>query len=86
MRSKPPTVNASLTEALREVAADRLQSGLYGNASESVRELIRCEEAASRPLRALHQAGLDSGDSTPMSDADWEALRAVARPPAAAKA
>lgn len=86
MRSKTPTMNVSLTEALREVVDDRLRSGLYGNASEYVRELIRRDEAASRQLRALYQAGLDSGDSTPMSDADWEALRAVARPPAAGKA
>lgn len=81
MRSKPPTMNVSLTDALREVVDERLRSGLYGNASEYVRELIRRDEEAARQLRALYQAGIDSGDSVPMSDADWSALRAAARTP-----
>jgi antitoxin ParD1/3/4 len=82
MRSKTPTMNVSLTDALREVVNDRLRSGLYGNASEYVRELIRRDEEAARQLRALYQAGIDSGESVAMTDADWEALRAVARSPA----
>ncbi|WP_375212696.1 type II toxin-antitoxin system ParD family antitoxin [Aquabacterium sp.] len=75
-------MNVSLTEALRDVVDERLRSGLYGNASEYVRELIRRDEEATRQLRTLLQAGIDSGASTPMSDDDWAALRAVARSPA----
>lgn len=86
MRSKPPTMNVSLTDALREVVDERLRSGLYGNASEYVRDLIRRDEEAARQLRALYQAGIDSGDSVPMSDADWAALRAAARSPAPGQA
>jgi antitoxin ParD1/3/4 len=80
MRAKTPTMNVSLTEALRDVVDARLRSGLYGNASEYVRELIRRDEEAARQLRALYQAGIDSGESVPMSEGDWAALRAVARP------
>ena len=86
MRSKPPTMNVSLTDALREVVDERLRSGLYGNASEYVRDLIRRDEEAARQLRALYQAGIDSGDSVPMSDADWAALHAAARTPAPGQA
>lgn len=86
MRTKTPTMNVSLTEALRDVVDERLRSGMYGNASEYVRELIRRDEEAARQLRALYQAGIDSGESVPMSDEDWTALRAVARSPATGQA
>lgn len=86
MRAKTPTMNVSLTDALRDVVDERLRSGLYGNASEYVRELIRRDEEAARQLRALYQAGIDSGPSVPMSDADWAALRAVAKSPTTGKA
>ena len=67
MRAKTPTMNVSLTDALRDVVDERLRSGLYGNASEYVRELIRRDEEAARQLRALYQAGIDSGEPVPMS-------------------
>ena len=86
MRTKSPTMNVSLTDALRDVVDERLRSGLYGNASEYVRELIRRDEEAARHLRALYQAGIDSGESVPMSDGDWAALRAMARSPASGQA
>jgi antitoxin ParD1/3/4 len=86
MRAKTPTMNVSLTDALREVVDERLRSGLYGNASEYVRELIRRDEEAARQMRALYQAGIDSGESVPMSDGDWAALRAVARSPSTGQA
>lgn len=78
MRAKTPTMNVSLTDALRDVVDERLRSGLYGNASEYVRELIRRDEEAARQLRAIYQTGIDSGEAVPMSDDDWAALRAVA--------
>lgn len=86
MRTKTPTMNVSLTDALRAVVDERLRSGLYGNASEYVRELIRRDEEGARQLRALYQAGIDSGQSVPMSDGDWAALRAVAGSPATGQA
>lgn len=86
MRTKTPTMNVSLTDALRDVVDERLRSGLYGNASEYVRELIRRDEESARQLRAIYQAGIDSGEATPMTDEDWAALRAVARSPGTAQA
>jgi antitoxin ParD1/3/4 len=86
MRTKTPTMNVSLTDALRDVVDERVRSGLYGNASEYVRELIRRDEEAARQLRAIYQAGIDSGEATPMTDEDWAALRAVARSPGTVQA
>ncbi len=86
MRTKTPTMTVSLTAALRTVVDERLRSGLYGNASKYVRELIRCDEEAARQLHALHHAGIDSGESVPMSEGDWAALRSVACSPDAGQA
>ena len=82
MRAKLPTMNVSLTDALQCVVDERLRSGLYNNASEYVRELIRRDEEAASQLRAIYQAGIDSGEPVLMTDEDWAALRAVARSPA----
>lgn len=79
MATKAPTMNVSLTDALREVVDERLRSGLDGSASDDVRDLIRRDEELARHLRSLYQVGVDSGASVPMTDADWTALRAVAR-------
>ena len=78
MRAKTPTMNVSLTESLREIVDERLRSGLYGNASEYVRELIRRDDEAAAQMRAIYEAGIRSGEPVPMSEADWAALRAVA--------
>ena len=86
MSSKTPTMNVSLTDSLREIVDDRLRSGLYGNASEYVRELIRRDDEATRQLRSLYQAGVNSGDAVPLSDADWAELRSVARSKASHRA
>jgi antitoxin ParD1/3/4 len=72
-------MNVSLTTGLRAVVDERLRSGLYGNASEYVRELIRRDAEAVRQMHALYQAGIQSGASVPLSDDDWAAVRAVAR-------
>lgn len=76
-------MNVSLTDALRAIVDERLRSGLYGTASEYVRELIRRDEEASSRLRALYQAGINSGEPAPMTEDDWASLRALARSPAA---
>jgi len=68
------------------VVDERLRSGLYGNASEYVRELIRRDEEAARQLRAIYQAGIDSGEAIPMTDEDWAALRAEVRSPGTVQA
>lgn len=49
-------------------------------------DAVAIDEAAASEPRVLYQAGIDSGASVPMSDEDWEELRAAARVPATGKA
>ena len=58
------TISFALPEALRSYVDERVRSGLYGNTSEYLRELIRRdqEEQAKKRLRKLIEEGLNSGD------------------------
>ena len=73
-------MNIALPEALRAYVAQRVASGQYGNTSEYVREMIRKDQHEQRiqRLRALVEEGLASGPPQPVTDADWEELRAIA--------
>lgn len=53
----------ALPEAMRSYVDQRVRSGQYGNTGEYLRELIRRdqEKEASKRLRELIKAGLDSG-------------------------
>lgn len=76
-------MNVSLTPELEQYIQEKVSSGLYYSASEVVREglrllkereqlqLIRLQE-----LRQDIQAGLDSGESTPL---DMQAVQEKAR-------
>ena len=74
-------MNIALPDALRAYVAQRVASGQYGNTSEYVRELIRRDQQEQRlqRLRALVEEGLASGAPEPVTSADWDELRAVAR-------
>ena len=75
------TMNIALPEAMRAYVAERVASGAYGNTSEYVRDLIRKDQSEQMRVRmqALLEEGLASGPGTPMTDADWAELDAVAR-------
>ena len=66
-------MNIALPDALRAYVAQRVASGQYGNTSEYVRE------QRLQRLRALVEEGLASGAPEPVTSADWDELRAVAR-------
>jgi antitoxin ParD1/3/4 len=57
------TMSFALPRALREYVDQRVRSGLYGNTSEYLRELIRRDqdEQARKRLRDLIEEGLNSG-------------------------
>jgi antitoxin ParD1/3/4 len=80
-------MNISLPEPLKEWVEAQVSTGGFGTASEYVRHLLREEQ--QRRLReqidrSLHES-LDSGPSTPMTDADWERVRREGRKRIAAK-
>lgn len=73
-------MNISLTPQLEKLVKSKVESGLYGSASEVMREALRLLEERDRrhalrieELRAEIKKGLDSGESTPL---DVEAIKA----------
>ena len=72
-------MNVSLTPQLEEFVKNKVESGMYGSASEVMREALRLLEERDRiramrleELRAEIQKGIDSGDPKPL---DFEALK-----------
>ena len=76
-------MNISLTPHLEELVKKKVESGLYGSASEVVREALRLLDERDRlhtmrleELRAEIKNGLESGESTPL---DVKAIKARGR-------
>ncbi len=66
-------MNVSLTPQLEDLVKRKVDSGLYNSASEVIREALRLMEEKDRvqemkltELRQEIQAGLSSGDPTPL--------------------
>ncbi len=66
-------MNISLTRQLEEFVKSKVESGLYGSASEVMREALRLLEERDRmrslrveDLRAQIKKGLDSGEPSPL--------------------
>ncbi len=73
-------MNVSLTPQLEELVKKKVDSGLYGSASEVIREALRLLEERDRihsmrleELRAEIRKGLDSGEATPLNIGDIKA-------------
>ncbi len=76
-------MNVSLTPELEQYVQEKVSSGLYYSASEVIREGLRLlkereqlQQIRLRELRQEIQAGLDSGEPTPL---DMQAIKAKAR-------
>ncbi len=72
-------MNVSLTPKLQEFVRQKVESGMYGSASEVVREALRYMEERERRLAELRgeiEKGLNSGPSEPL---DMEEIKAEAR-------
>lgn len=72
-------MNVSLTPQLENFVKQKVESGLYGSASEVVREALRLLGERDGRLEALRQDirdGFASGSSAPM---DFDALKAEGR-------
>jgi len=76
-------MNISLTPQLEKLVKTKVESGLYGSASEVMREALRLLEERDRrhavrieELRAEIKKGLDSGEPTPL---DAGAIKARGR-------
>ncbi|MGG6263665.1 type II toxin-antitoxin system ParD family antitoxin [Leptolyngbya sp. AN03gr2] len=76
-------MNVSLTPELEQYVQEKVASGLYYSASEVIREGLRLlkereqlQQIRLQELRQEIQAGLDSGEATPL---DMQAVKAKAR-------
>jgi antitoxin ParD1/3/4 len=69
----------SLPDSLQEFVLAQVAKGGYGSVSEYIGELVRADHLQAS-FEAEVVAGLDSGDSTPMTAADWSELRSQVRP------
>ncbi len=76
-------MNISLTPQLEALVKNKVESGLYGSASEVMRDALRLLEERDRrqflrveELRAEIKKGLDSGESTPL---DVDAIKSRGR-------
>ena len=78
--SNSVTLNVSLPQPLKQYVDGNVSSGLYGSASEFVREAIREKlqrERAKSGLVSKLLEGLDSGEGIPFSD-DYSAKKKAA--------
>ena len=62
------TMNVSLPEPMKAWVEHQVEGGLYGNASDYIRDLIRKDQERKRALGALQAAitdGVESGEPRP---------------------
>lgn len=76
-------MNVSLTPELEQYIQEKVSTGMYYSASEVVREGLRLlkereqlQQIRLQELRQDIQAGIDSGEATPL---DMQAIKAKAR-------
>jgi antitoxin ParD1/3/4 len=75
------TMNIALPENMKVFVQQQVAVGGYSSVSEYVRDLIRSDqkEKARAALEVEILKGLSSGESTPMTNEDWRALREEVR-------
>ena len=72
-----PTMNISLPEVMKSFAAEQVQKGEYGSASESARELVRRDQQArsQAKLEEMPIEGLKSGAPVAVTASYWDELK-----------
>jgi antitoxin ParD1/3/4 len=71
------TMNIAIPEQLKAFVQSQVERRGYSSVSEYVRDLIRGdqEQQTIANLEAEILKGLESGQSTPMTQEDWQAIR-----------
>jgi len=75
------TMNIAMPELLKDYVLRRVEQGGYGSASEYIRELIRADQkqAAQDRLELELVKGIQSGEPTEVTAADWKSIRTEVR-------
>lgn len=72
-------LTVSLPKALTTYLQEQLATGRYETADDYIQALIQQDKARKEHLEPLILEGLASGNATPMSATDWDAIRATVR-------
>lgn len=74
------TLNIGIPDSLKQYIEDLVADGAYDSISDYMRELIQADqnEQARRLLESEVVKGIESGDSFPMTKADWDSIRGEA--------
>jgi antitoxin ParD1/3/4 len=72
-------LTVSLPEALTAYLQEQIAAGHYNTPDDYIQALIQQDKARKEHLEPLILEGLESGDATPMTAADWDDIRAAVR-------
>lgn len=72
------TINIALPESMKQFVLEQVTQGDYRSPSEYIRDLIQADqkEKARSTLEQEIIAGLESGESSPMTQERWQQIRA----------
>lgn len=70
-------LTVSLPEALSAYLQEQIAAGHYNSPDDYIQALIQQDKARKEHLEPLILEGLESGDATPMTAADWDTIRAT---------
>jgi antitoxin ParD1/3/4 len=75
------SINISLPDVMRTYVEEQVADGTYSTISEYFRELVRQDQKrkAKEHLETLLLEGLNSGNSTPLTEQDWDDIRQAVR-------
>lgn len=81
------SLHISLSDEMRSFVDQQVRGGAYHNHSEYVRDLIRHDQQrkARERVDALLLEGLASGEPAPLTEGDWQEIRAEVRDRAAGR-
>ncbi|MEO0455129.1 MAG: type II toxin-antitoxin system ParD family antitoxin [Cyanobacteria bacterium P01_A01_bin.114] len=71
------SLTVSLPEALTAYLQAQIAAGHYRTADDYIQALIQQDKTRKEYLEPLLLEGLDSGDTTPMTESDWDTIRAT---------
>lgn len=73
------TLTVTLSDSLTLYLQEQIASGFYTNANDYIQTLIQQDRSRKQYLEPLILEGISSGDPTPMTNDDWNAIRQSVR-------
>ena len=70
-------LTVSLPDTLSAYLQAQIAAGRYNSPDDYIQALIQQDKARNEYLEPLIIEGLESGDATPMTTADWDTIRST---------